>query len=156
MYLGLGFNDSSESLPFQGGTNEQVVFYLYKELNASTPKCSENLHVYWYVGKDQVKPLNAVHKTRNCHVKFLSADNQIAIFGNGNQDTQSWYHSQECNVMIDDPIMIKNLIDQLESNQSTRLNGKVDTDGVWRDRITKEALVPPKKVSLLSAIMAMI
>jgi phosphatidylserine/phosphatidylglycerophosphate/cardiolipin synthase-like enzyme len=27
-------------------------------------------------------------------------DDEVAIFGNGNQDTQSWMHSQETNVMI--------------------------------------------------------
>lgn len=27
-------------------------------------------------------------------VKFFSADGHIAILGNGNQDSQSWFHSQ--------------------------------------------------------------
>lgn len=55
-------------MPFQGGTNEEVVFYLFKTLSQEAAK---NLHVYWYVGKDQCIPLNAVHKTRNCHGRFL-------------------------------------------------------------------------------------
>lgn len=67
-------------------------------------KKEQNLHVYWYTGecslhlgfkepkltscsfsgKDQMKPLNAVHKSRNCHVKFMSVDGKCAILGNGN------------------------------------------------------------------------
>lgn len=69
LYLDLGFNDQGESVPFQGGTNEEVVFYLFKTLSQEAVK---NLHVYWYVGKDQCIPLNAVHKTRNCHGTFIS------------------------------------------------------------------------------------
>lgn len=86
----------------------------------------------------------------------MSADGQIAILGNGNQDTQSWYHSQECNILVDDPRVVADLIHQLDSNQSTRIYGKVDEDGVWRDSVTKEALQAPEKVSCFSAIMAMI
>lgn len=54
-------------MPFQGGTNEQVVERMYKDLRRTNDQ--KNLHVYWYCGKDQVRPLNAVKKQRNCHVK---------------------------------------------------------------------------------------
>lgn len=67
IYVDLGFNDKGESMPFQGGTNEEVVERMYKQLNKTGHQ--KNLHVYWYTGKDQVRPLNAVLKQRNCHVK---------------------------------------------------------------------------------------
>jgi hypothetical protein len=38
-----------------------------------------------YTGKDQVRPLNAVKKQRNCHIKFASYDDEVLIIGNGNQ-----------------------------------------------------------------------
>lgn len=38
-----------------------------------------------YTGKDQIRPLNAVHKQRNCHIKFAVYDDEVAILGNGNQ-----------------------------------------------------------------------
>jgi hypothetical protein len=41
----LGFNDKGESIPFQGGTNEQVVDRLYKKLTAE--KKEQYLKVYW-------------------------------------------------------------------------------------------------------------
>jgi hypothetical protein len=85
---------------------QEVVFRLYKRLTKLNKQ--HNLHVFWYTGelralpsrryrryrrlpffsafagKDQMKPLNAVHKSRNCHVKFMSVDGQCAIVGNGN------------------------------------------------------------------------
>lgn len=30
------------------------------------------LRIHWYTGKDQKTPLNAKHKSRNCHVKLMS------------------------------------------------------------------------------------
>ncbi|KAM0753164.1 hypothetical protein T439DRAFT_311834 [Meredithblackwellia eburnea MCA 4105] len=154
LFLDLGFNDKGESIPFQGGTNEEVVFRLYDALRPL--KKEKNLHVYWYTGKDQTKPLNAVHKSRNCHVKFMSIDHQCGIVGNGNQDSQSWFHSQECNILIDNAQIVQDWEDQLRTNQSTHKYGKVDTDGIWRDPVTKEALQPPEKISCFTAIAAMI
>lgn len=40
-----GFNDKGESIPFQGGTNEEVVDRLYKIL--SKEKKNQYLKVYW-------------------------------------------------------------------------------------------------------------
>lgn len=42
-----GFNDKGESIPFQGGTNEEVVDRLYKKLTKE--KKDQYLKVYWYV-----------------------------------------------------------------------------------------------------------
>jgi hypothetical protein len=56
-------------IPFQGGTNEEVVNKMYKDLNAKGK--AEHLKVYWYTAKDQLKPMNAAEKKRNCHGAFF-------------------------------------------------------------------------------------
>ncbi|CEH16144.1 MITOCHONDRIAL CARDIOLIPIN HYDROLASE [Ceraceosorus bombacis] len=140
LWLGLGFNDKSESMPFQGGTNEQVVTRLYRQLRREGKGDEDNLEIYWYTGKDMTRPLNAVRKQRNCHVKYAQFDDQVAIIGSGNQDTQSWYHSQEINVMLDSKEIVKEWNDGLRRNQSTELYGRVDTDGIWRGRHGKETV----------------
>lgn len=43
----LGFNDKGESIPFQGGTNEEVVVELYDKLRPE--KKEQYLKVYWWV-----------------------------------------------------------------------------------------------------------
>ncbi|KAE8216601.1 hypothetical protein CF327_g269 [Tilletia walkeri] len=133
LWLDLGFNDKSESLPFQGGTNESVVTGMYRQLRREGKGDEKYLDVYWYTGKDMTRPLNAVRKQRNCHVKFAAYDGQVAILGSGNQDTQSWFHSQEINVMVDSKEIVTEWMDALRRNQSTHLHGKVDQkDGIWR------------------------
>jgi hypothetical protein len=46
VYLGLGFNDKSESMPFQGGTNERVVTRLYRQLRREGKGDEKYLEVY--------------------------------------------------------------------------------------------------------------
>lgn len=58
LFLGLGFNDKGESIPFQGGTNEQVVFRLYGHLRKLRKE--QNLHVYWYTGQS---PCGLLHSS---------------------------------------------------------------------------------------------
>jgi phosphatidylserine/phosphatidylglycerophosphate/cardiolipin synthase-like enzyme len=128
VYASLGFNDLSEGkVPFQGGTNEHVVKKMMKKLD----KCDKahNLKYHWYTAKDQNAPIWFLKQYRNCHVKFLQVDNQVAIVGSGNQDTQSWYHSQEVNVMIDSPQIVKEWLEQLERNQNTSKFGQIDKNG---------------------------
>ncbi|SNX87803.1 uncharacterized protein MEPE_06514 [Melanopsichium pennsylvanicum] len=139
LWLDLGFNDKSESMPFQGGTNEQVVTAFYRTLRREGRGDEKYLEVYWYTGKDMTRPLNAVRKQRNCHVKFAAFDGQVAVLGSGNQDTQSWFHSQEINVMVDSKEIVKEWMEALERNQSTGLYGKVDQrDGIWRGKDGQE------------------
>lgn len=66
MYACLGYNDLGELLPFQGGTNEMISHKMYTELD---PEQRERLHIHWYVGKDQTKPLHNKFKQRSCHSK---------------------------------------------------------------------------------------
>ncbi|CEQ39639.1 SPOSA6832_01187, partial [Sporobolomyces salmonicolor] len=154
LFLDLGFNDQGESIPFQGGTNEQVVFRLYRQLTKLGKE--KNLHVYWYTGKDQIKPMRALHKSRNCHIKFLAVDGQCAIVGNGNLDSQSFWHSQEANILIDSPQIVSDWMAQLRTNQSTHKYGRVDTDGIWRDPVTGEELEEGKTVNCFTALRAVI
>lgn len=65
-YVCLGYNDAGEMLPFQGGTNEMISHKLYCELSEHDRKF---LHVYFYVGKDQIQPIHNKFKKRSCHSK---------------------------------------------------------------------------------------
>ncbi|KAI9763874.1 MAG: hypothetical protein M1840_009058 [Geoglossum simile] len=130
-YLTQGYNDAGELLPMQGGNNEMVVHRMYTSLELAQRK---NLHVHYYVAKDQVRPINAKFKQRASHIKLLIIDSALAIQGSGNQDTQSWFHSQEINVMLDSPFICAQLEDALQRNQNTGKYGEVsEKDGVWRD-----------------------
>lgn len=74
LYLDLGFNDLGEMIPFQGGTNEQVIHQMYETLHKEDKgqRNWEKLKVYWYTAKDQAEPISATHKSRNCHGWYLS------------------------------------------------------------------------------------
>ncbi|KAI7938156.1 hypothetical protein MJO28_015076 [Puccinia striiformis f. sp. tritici] len=129
LYLGLGFNDDRQF--FQGGTNQQVVIKMYKTLKNFN--CQHNLRVFWYTAKDQIRPIPQYIGSRNCHIKFMVIDDSVGIIGSGNHDTQSWFHSQETNVMIDSAQIVRDWMKGVISNQNTGLYGRVDTDGIWRD-----------------------
>ena len=136
-YVCLGYNDAGEIMPGQGGTNEMFAGDLVKALGPNERKL---LHIGYYVGKDQNHPIHHNFKSRSCHIKLLIADDHIGIQGSGNQDTQSWYHSQEINVMIDSPEICRKWREGIERNQSTSRFGMAGIDdGVWRDREGKEA-----------------
>lgn len=111
----LGYNDAGELLPGQGGTNEMVADGLHKKLQGDEHKL---LKIGYYVAKDQKLPVHNKFKSRSCHVKLMVVDGHIGIQGNGNQDTQSWYHSQEVNVMIDSPTICEAWMDGIRRNQS--------------------------------------
>ena len=101
------FNDSKESLPFQGGTNAFAIRRLRSQLKSVDKE--KFLIVRWYVGSREKVPHVGVHN----HVKFLSIDKQICMLGNGNMDTQSWYHSMEVNLIINDERITTEMTDQL-------------------------------------------
>jgi hypothetical protein len=67
LYLDLGFNDQFEMIPFQGGTNEEVVHTVYTTLNSKRSSAEKHLKVFWYTSTDQSRPLNANIKKRNWH-----------------------------------------------------------------------------------------
>jgi hypothetical protein len=88
------FNDKKEALPLQGGTNTQVVAELLQKLKKK--QCEGYLSVKWFKGKNEEKERIGV----NNHVKYMCIDDTYFMIGNGNMDTQSWYHSMEVNVLI--------------------------------------------------------
>lgn len=136
-YVCLGYNDAGEIMPGQGGTNEMFASDLVSTL--TDPSERKNLHIGYYVAKDQSHPIHHTFRARSCHIKLLIADNHIGIMGSGNQDTQSWCHSQEINIMIDSPEVCANWREGIERNQNTARFGMAAEDGVWRDQHGKEA-----------------
>ncbi|KAK1989710.1 phospholipase D/nuclease [Colletotrichum falcatum] len=136
-YVCLGYNDAGELLPMQGGHSEMVAAHMYKKLS---PSARKHLHYFWYVSKDQIHLIIAEKKKRSCHVKLMIVDESIAIVGSGNQDTQSWFHSQEVNIMLESRDLCKAWIDGLRRNQNTHRYGALNReDGVWRGEDGKEA-----------------
>lgn len=136
-YICLGYNDSGELLPMQGGHNDVVAHHLYTSLS---PQGKQHLHYFWYVGKDQTKPIVQEKKKRSCHIKLMIVDERIGIQGNGNQDTQSWFHSQEINVMLESEHICKAWIDGLRRNQNTHVYGALNKEtGIWTDKDGKQA-----------------
>jgi hypothetical protein len=70
----------------------------------------------------------------------MIVDEHIGIQGNGNQDTQSWYHSQEVNVMIDSHTVCAAWVEGIRRNQNTHIYGAVSKeDGCWHDNHGKQA-----------------
>lgn len=132
IYTCFGYNDLGEMIPGQGGTNEQVATSLVASLPPDGPQRSL-LRIYNYVGKDQDHPIHHSFKSRSCHIKLLIVDGAVGIQGSGNQDTQSWFHSQEVNVMIDSKEICEKWRNCIDRNQNTALFGRVAEDGVWRD-----------------------
>src|SRR4051812_1883448 len=69
----------------------------------------------------------------------MIVDERIGIQGSGNQDTQSWFHSQEINCMVDSAEVCQAWITQLVGNQNTFEYGAgSEVDGIWRDEEGKE------------------
>ncbi|KAF4636045.1 hypothetical protein G7Y89_g2043 [Cudoniella acicularis] len=130
-YICFGYNDTGELLPEQGGTNEMIAHKMYATLSTQG---KQHLHYLFYIGKDQTAPIVAKKKKRSCHVKVMIVDEHIGIQGNGNQNTQSWYYSQEINVMFDNEVVYRGWIDGLRRNQNMHIYGEVSKeDGIWRN-----------------------
>ncbi len=136
-YVCEGYNDLGELLPGQGGTNEMAARSLYDQLASPAEKAL--LKVFFYVAGDQDHPIHNSFKKRSCHIKLLIADGAVAVQGSGNQDTQSWYHSQEVNIMVDSAVVCRQWREGIERNQNTALFGRAREDGCWYDREGKLA-----------------
>jgi phosphatidylserine/phosphatidylglycerophosphate/cardiolipin synthase-like enzyme len=74
-------------------------------------------------------------------VKLMIVDGKIGIQGSGNQDTQSWFHSQEINILLESAAVCAAWEDGIRRNQNTHMYGWVSRDdGVWRDAAGNEAV----------------
>ncbi|KAF4502620.1 IQ calmodulin-binding motif [Fusarium agapanthi] len=131
-YVCFGYNDPGEMIPGQGGTNDQIAQNLVSSLTKDSSE-QKLLHIYNYVGKDQDHPIHQSFKARSCHIKLLIVDGSVGIQGSGNQDTQSWFHSQEINLMVDSVEICQKWRECIDRNQNTKRFGKVAEDGIWRD-----------------------
>ena len=143
-YVCMGYNDAGELLPGQNGTNEMFAHSLCKALDADpgaggAEAARQRLRVHYYVAKDQTRPIHNSFKKRSCHIKLLIADGRVAVQGSGNQDTQSWWQSQEVNVMLDSELVCAQWREAIERNQNTAAYGRATPDGTWRDAEGKEA-----------------
>lgn len=114
LILTKNFNDKKEALPFQGGTNLYVVKHMYRKLQRNGKGHEKNLVIRWHVGKYERQPRIGAHS----HVKFMTIDGEIIMFGNGNMDTQSWYHSMETNVIVEESELVKQLNEKTIKNSS--------------------------------------
>jgi hypothetical protein len=64
---------------------------------------------------------------------FVSVVKEGSSLSDPTTDTQSWFHSQEVNVMVDSPELVSAWLRGINANQNTRLYGRVsDKDGIWR------------------------
>ena len=161
-YLCLGYNDAGQLLPFQNGTNEMISNRLYSSLATDAER--SRLRIHNYVAKDQIRPIHNKFKKRSCHIKLMIIDEAVAIqgtvptialallpvfhqdkaltietLGNGNLDTQSYYHSQEINLLLDSPLICRSWIEAVNRNQNTAKYGLVSPDdGCWHDPVTGE------------------
>lgn len=130
-YVCFGYNDAGEIIPGQGGTNDQAAQSLVKAVNHEERQL---LKTCYYVGKDQDHPIHQSFHQRSCHVKLLIVDEHVGIQGSGNQDTQSWYHSQEINIMLDSEEICRKWRNAIDRNQNTAQYGVSAEDGIWRDK----------------------
>ncbi|EEH05919.1 IQ calmodulin-binding domain-containing protein [Histoplasma capsulatum G186AR] len=134
-YLTLGYNDPGQLLPFQNGINEMISNRLYNSLKSEKEK--SRLQIYNYVAKDQTRPIHNKFKKRSCHIKLMIIDRHVAIQGNANLDTQSIFHSQETNVLLDSAEVCQTWLDGIRRNQNTAIYGAVSPrDGCWHDPVT--------------------
>jgi hypothetical protein len=56
-------------------------------------------------------------------------------------DTQSWFHSQEVNVMVDSNFIVKEWMENFRANQNTGKYGLTDEHG----KLVSGELLPEKK-----------
>ena len=96
------FNRLTESLPLQGGHNEANVSELYEWAveNLGPTEACRRLRIRWY-SRDGIAPVRGNGEGAS-HVKYLSIDGELVIVGSANMDTQTWNHSAEVSVAIDD------------------------------------------------------
>lgn len=115
MVLSKLFNCKSESLPGQGGQNEMGALRFIREFAAPAPQGS--LHdIRWFAMLQDGQPVRVVDnvegkkpedRPNNSHAKFLAVDDEVAVIGSANMDTQSWNQSRELNVLVFHPEVTK-------------------------------------------------
>ncbi|MBG09047.1 MAG: hypothetical protein CME68_09840 [Halobacteriovoraceae bacterium] len=119
-----GFNRSTENYPGQGGDNRKGYCRLYKKalkVTRDKEKVEKFLHLRWYTRPDGVRVDDSKSVVDDegkgrpdaMHAKYATIDDQVAIVGTANMDTQSWNHSREINLLIDNKKVAKSWDKQL-------------------------------------------
>ncbi|MCK6547529.1 phospholipase D-like domain-containing protein [Myxococcota bacterium] len=118
LVLSKHYEDRSEWVPGQGGTNQTTVDALYDALEAQGLSAEERcarLQIRWY-SHDGRAPVEG-HDPHASHVKlyaFRGDGGDLVVFvGSLNLDTQSWAHSGEVLVAVDDDTVARAWLDQL-------------------------------------------
>jgi len=117
--------------PFNEGSDKAAVDKMYQDLQNTNPDAVKNLNVCWFLGKRVQPPKPAENEM--AHAKFMSVDDEFVIFGSGNQESQSWFHSREADVLVDDVKTTKKILARLFDSQQTLThcfhddNGAVDS-----------------------------
>lgn len=105
LVLSKGFNEATESLPGQGGSNAETVEALYDTLaGAGIAEACDRLRIRWHARDGVAIEGNGDYAS---HAKYTSIDGAIAIVGTANMDTQAWNNSRETNVVVDDPAITR-------------------------------------------------
>jgi len=92
------------------GSNYETGEWIKKQLEDS--EFSDRFKFCWYIGTriaENIKP----SLEEWSHVKAMVVDEEFAIVGSGNQDPNSWYHSRESNLLIDDAPTTKDIYAEL-------------------------------------------
>lgn len=100
--LSKGFTEKLESLPGQGGGNEEVVREHLPGMMEGRGGNPCKMHVRWYARPDNPSVAVYAETEGASHAKYASADGQVVVVGSQNMDTQSWEVSREFSVAIDD------------------------------------------------------
>lgn len=137
LVLSKHYEDRSEWAPGQGGTNQVTVDALYEALadrGLSIDEQCARLQVRWY-SHDGRAPVEG-HDAHASHVKlyaFRGDGGDLVVFvGSLNLDTQSWKHSGEVLVAIDDDTVARAWLDQLFERDFARSVPVEQCDGVTR------------------------
>ena len=100
------YEEFTESLPGQGGTNLPNVKKVLEQLRAAgVASPCDRFKLRWYSSDCKVPLSGNVPGAE--HLKYMSVDGQVAIVGSANMDTQSWNKEREINVAVDDAATTK-------------------------------------------------
>ena len=113
------FNEKIQ--PSSIGDNYKTAKWLFQQLEKDGDKAAlDRLRVCWFIGKRvQGNPTPQPDPKEWAHIKAMFVDQQIAMFGTGNMDGQSWYHSRENNVLIDDAATTQSVMRTILSTQQS-------------------------------------
>ncbi|RKP04403.1 hypothetical protein THASP1DRAFT_33835 [Thamnocephalis sphaerospora] len=99
------------------GNNHEAYRRLYQEVGQDIKHPGNGtFRGCWYIGHRQ--PANAApSKDEWTHIKLMNVDDELVIFGSGNMDAQSWFHSHETNLLVDDAAFAKEITKELIDQQ---------------------------------------